>query len=68
MFGAENKTTVPIKVTFNVGRSQNFVCNTASHVVERVVEPNKIEFLTHVRRDDLKEEMMLDFDVKIKET
>jgi len=49
MFGAENRTTVPFEVTFNMGKSINFVCNGKSHVVTKVIEPNKTEFLMHVR-------------------
>lgn len=68
MFGAENRTTVPIEVTLNVGLSQNFVCSTASHQIRKVIEPNQVEFLTHIRRDNLDEQLLLDYDFKFKVT
>ena len=67
MFGAENRTTVPIEVTFNMGRSLNFACSGVSHVVKKVIEPNRVEFLMHVRRDAVADEMMLDYDFRFKE-
>lgn len=40
MYGAENRTTVPYEVTFNVGKTKNFVCNGQSHIVKKIIEPN----------------------------
>ncbi len=67
MFGVENRTTVPLEVTFNVGRSQNFLTSGRNFTTKKVVEPHKVEFLSCVRRDDLGDDMVLDYLFKFQE-
>ena len=68
MLGVENMTTVPLEVTLNLGRSLNYVHNTSSHIIKKVIEPNMTELLMNVRRADLNGgEMILDYDFKFKE-
>jgi hypothetical protein len=61
MYGVENRTTVPIEVAFNVSNSQNLSFSTATGLVKKIVEPNKIEFLMHVRRELISDEIAFDY-------
>mmetsp|Transcript_31110 Transcript_31110/g.30565 ORF Transcript_31110/g.30565 Transcript_31110/m.30565 type:complete len:124 (+) Transcript_31110:530-901(+) len=67
MFGAENRTTVPMEVTFNMGKSINFACNGASHIAKKVIEPNRTEFLMYVKREVTADDMLIDYDFKFRE-
>ena len=53
MFGCENRTTVPIEVTFNVARLANCARSNPQTIIKKIIEPNKVEFLMHVRREEL---------------
>lgn len=64
MFGAMNMTTVPQEVTLNMGKTMNFVCNSKANVAKKLIEPNKVETLMHVRRENLKDGMLLDPDFR----
>jgi hypothetical protein len=64
MFGVENRTTVPIEVVFSVGRSHNFAYSGQSHLVKKLIQPNRVEYLLNVRREFTEEEMLLDYDFK----
>ncbi len=68
MFGCENRTTVPIEVTFNIGRIQNSLRSTESALIKRVIQPNQVEFLANIRRADIANPLKLDFDFKHRET
>lgn len=67
MFGCENRTTVPLEVMFSVRRSHNCARSSPLDTVRKVVEPNKTEFLMHVRRENLGSDLKLDYDFKHKE-
>ena len=45
MFGCENRTTVPIEVTFNVARLANCARSNPQTIIKKIIEPNKVEFL-----------------------
>lgn len=62
MFGCENRTTVPIEVTFNVSKLTNCARSTQQNIIKKVIEPNRVEFLMNVRREDIKQQpLRLDF-------
>ncbi len=58
---------MPIEVKFNVGKSSNIQTSTNGPMASIIVEPNQIEFLMHTRRDNIKEEILFDFDFKFEE-
>lgn len=62
----ENRTTVPIEVTFSVSRSKNIAYNTINPTAKKVVQPNKFETLMHVRRNKIGEKIKFDYDLKYK--
>jgi hypothetical protein len=65
MFGCENLTTVPIEVTFNVNRIPNCLRSSQSTLVKKVVQPNRVEFLMHIRRENIAgQPLRLDTDFK----
>lgn len=66
MYAAENRTTVPVEVEFSVKKSQNIAYNTESHTVKKVIQPNRIEILMHVKKDKLS--LPLNFDYSFKHT
>ena len=68
IFGVENRTTVPMEVQFNVGRSQNFLCSARNFNVKKIVDPSKLEFLNNIRREDIGDEMLLDYSFRFQES
>jgi hypothetical protein len=66
MYGVENRTTVPIEVTLNIGKSKNCSFNTANTVIKKEILPNRIETFVHVRRTKINEPMHFDYDLKYK--
>lgn len=68
MFGCENRTTVPIEVTFNIGRIHHSLRSSESAIIKKVIQPNQVEFLTNIRRSDLGTPLKLDFDFRHRET
>ncbi len=68
MYGVGNWTSVPIKVTLDVSKSDNLLSSgLKSHVVSKVVEPNKVEFLMYTRREEMLRDMTFDFSYSIQE-
>jgi hypothetical protein len=59
--------SVPLQVTFSVENCQNYVCSSATPTVVKVIEPNQVEFLMHVRREDLGSELIMNHSFKCKE-
>ena len=53
MLGCENLTTVPIEVTLNLGRVANCLKSGGSTIIKQVIQPNRVEVLTHIRRENL---------------
>lgn len=53
MLGCENLTTVPIEVTLNLSRMGSCLKSGGNNIVKKVVQPNRIEFLTHLRRENV---------------
>ena len=69
MFGCENRTTVPIEITFNIGRIHNSLRSSSNAVIKKVIQPNQVEFLSNIRRADLSgPPLKLDFDFRHRET
>jgi hypothetical protein len=66
VYGVENRTTVPIEVTFSVAKSQNIAFNTTVPTIKKVIQPNRFETLIHVRRNKLTEPLHFDYDLKYK--
>lgn len=67
MFGCENRTTVPIEVTFNAGK-MNFCARSPNNtLIKKVIQPNRIEFLINIRREDNQVPLRLDIDFNHKE-
>jgi hypothetical protein len=67
MFGCENRTTVPLEVSFSVGKSKNCARSTVAPLVKKIIEPNRVEFLMYVRRDELEAPLGLDIEFRHKE-
>eukprot|EP00349_Pseudokeronopsis_sp_Brazil_P006092 CAMPEP_0202957920 /NCGR_PEP_ID=MMETSP1396-20130829/2286_1 /ASSEMBLY_ACC=CAM_ASM_000872 /TAXON_ID= /ORGANISM="Pseudokeronopsis sp., Strain Brazil" /LENGTH=123 /DNA_ID=CAMNT_0049675659 /DNA_START=2090 /DNA_END=2461 /DNA_ORIENTATION=- len=67
MFGAENRTSVPMEAKFNMGGSMNFECSGSSHVVKKIIQPRCTEFLMYVKRANIADEMLVDFHFTFKE-
>lgn len=67
MYGAENRTIVPIEVTFSLAQSQNVAFSTTSPIVKKVIQPNRVEFLMHVRKEHLGKDTHLDYDFRYKD-
>lgn len=53
MFGCENRTTVPIEVTFDISRLPGCLRSTQQAIVKKVIEPNRVEFLMNIRKDQI---------------
>jgi hypothetical protein len=53
MFGCENRTTVPIEVTFNIGKLNNCARSTQQSIIKKMIEPNRVEYLMSIRREDI---------------
>lgn len=66
-FGAKNMCSVPLQVSFSVENSINCVASSAEKSVMKIVEPGQTEFLMHVRRDDLSEQLTMSHEFKVKE-
>lgn len=66
-FGTKNNCSVPLEVTFSVERCRNCLTSSATKTVSKVIEPNCVEFLMHVRREDLSKEMTMNHEFKFKE-
>ena len=67
MFGCENRTTVPIEVSFNVSKSLNCSKSSKLPLIKRIIEPNKVEFLMHVRRQNTEAPLGLEIEFRYKE-
>ncbi len=53
MFGVENRTTVPIEVTFDVSKLPGCLKSTQQSIVKKVIEPNRVEFLMNIRKENI---------------
>ena len=59
--------SVPLQITFSVANCRNFLSSVQGDKVVKVVQPNEMEFLLHVRREDLSQEMLLNHSHQVKE-
>lgn len=66
-FGAKNMCSVPLQVTFSVAPCGNCAYSASEPEVVRTVEPGQTEFLMHVRRADLAEELKMNHLFKFRE-
>jgi|JI9StandDraft_2_1071091.scaffolds.fasta_scaffold41334_1 hypothetical protein len=59
--------SVPLQITFSVKNCKNYLSSASSDEIVKVVQPGEMEFLMHLRRNNLSQEMLLNHTHKIKE-
>ena len=50
-----------------MGKTMNFISNSKANVAKKLIEPFQVEYLMHVRRENLKDAMLLDPDFRFKQ-